>query len=421
MSEMLASLQLKFSPTVRRDILVEKDLFTMCLPELTSKTQLVRADKPLKIVFPFIAQIHQSLHSLPIAAAMAKLYPDVEVHLAGASQPQLNLIRHLATYYPEAPLNFSRLNAPAWVKRRLDRQGPSPLDKILTLFHNRGWLDSFDAIVVPERTCLYLRHMGVHHPKLIYTGHGAGDRAIGFASDIKHYDYVLVPGRKVEERLLQAGAISPQRYFRGVYAKFDLMRRMGTRELKLFNNDRPTVVYNPHFSRALSSWRRFGRDVLEYFANQTHFNLIFAPHYRLFDRHREEGQKLIEQYRAHAHMLIDPGSMRSVDMTYTLAADIYLGDVSSQVAEFITRPRPCIFLNAHDAKWHNNPNYRSWTLGDVIGSPAELAMVLLRNVRHPDTYRDEQMRYMQETFDHDEADSTSDAAQAIIEYLSRSA
>lgn len=79
MSEMLASLQLKFSPTVRRDILVEKNLFTMRLPEHTVTTQLVRADKPLRIVFPFIAQIHQSLHSLPIAAAMAKLYPEVEV------------------------------------------------------------------------------------------------------------------------------------------------------------------------------------------------------------------------------------------------------------------------------------------------------------------------------------------------------
>ncbi len=81
MSEMLASLQLKFSPTVRRDILVEKDLFTMRLPELAVTTQLVRAHKPLRIVFPFIAQIHQSLHSLPIAAAIAKLYPEVAVHL----------------------------------------------------------------------------------------------------------------------------------------------------------------------------------------------------------------------------------------------------------------------------------------------------------------------------------------------------
>lgn len=421
MSDMLASSHLNFSSAVRREIFVERDLYTARLRTMASSTRLSRANKPLKIVFPFIAQIHQSLHSLPIAAAMAQSYPDIEVFLAGASRAQLDLIRHLATYYPDAPLNFTRLSAPQWVKRRLDAQGPSPIDKILTLFHNRQWLNSFDAIVVPERTCLYLRHMGVHRPKLIYTGHGAGDRAIGFASDIKHYDYVLVPGRKVEERLLQAGAITPQRYFRGVYAKFDLMRRMGARELKLFDNDRPTVVYNPHFSRALSSWRRFGQDILEYFANQTQFNLIFAPHYRLFDRHREEGQILIEKYRAHKHMLIDPGSMRSVDMTYTLAADIYLGDVSSQVAEFITRPRPCIFLNAHDAKWHDNPNYRSWTLGDVIGSPAELAMVLRRNTKHSDTYRDEQLRYIQETFDHDEVDSTSDAAQAIIEYLSRPA
>ena len=41
------------------------------------------------------------------------------------------------------------------------------------------------------------------------------------------------------------------------------------------------------------------------------------------------------------NLRFDPGSPASTDMTYTRAADIYLGDVSSQVYEFIAEPRPC--------------------------------------------------------------------------------
>jgi len=53
-------------------------------------------------------------------------------------------------------------------------------------------------------------------------------------------------------------------------------------------------------------------------------------------------------------------------MTYMLAADIYLGDVSSQVYEFLLEPRPCIFLNGHNVTWQDNPYYYHWTLGQVV-------------------------------------------------------
>ena len=54
-------------------------------------------------------------------------------------------------------------------------------------------------------------------------------------------------------------------------------------------------------------------------------------------------------------------------MTYMLAADIYLGDVSSQVYEFLLEPRPCIFLNGHNVAWQNDPYYFHWKLGQVVG------------------------------------------------------
>ena len=38
-------------------------------------------------------------------------------------------------------------------------------------------------------------------------------------------------------------------------------------------------------------------------------------------------------------------------MAYTQRADIYLGDVSSQVYEFLLNPRPCVFLNPRRFDW----------------------------------------------------------------------
>src|SRR3546814_17702316 len=67
------------------------------------------------------------------------------------------------------------------------------------------------------------------------------------------------------------------------------------------------------------------------------------------------------------HMHIDLGSERSIDMSYTGSADLYLGDVSSQVAEYLYRPRPCVFLNAQGVDWQEDPNYRFWSLGPGIG------------------------------------------------------
>ena len=52
-------------------------------------------------------------------------------------------------------------------------------------------------------------------------------------------------------------------------------------------------------------------------------------------------------------------------MTYLCAADIYLGDMSSQLYEFLVKPRPVVFLNAHQADWKGNPRYAGWHLGAV--------------------------------------------------------
>ncbi|MFT8717842.1 sensor domain-containing protein [Acetobacter sp.] len=374
----------------------------------------------MRVVFPFIAQPHQTLHSLPIAFEMALRHPEIDVHVACLTPQHLSYIQSLAALYPPAFITYELLKMPDFLRRRIESRGPEPLTKLLVLLLNRSYFSHFQAIVVPERTSLYLKRMGLRNVRFIWTRHGAGDRAIGFAKDVKLFDFVLLAGKKVEERLLAQGAIKPGHYHRGVYAKLDIVRRMRQDDSHLFSNDRPTILYNPHFSSSLSSWPTFGERILQYFANQDKYNLIFAPHYRLFNHDEETGEALIRQFEDYPHMLIDPGSTRSIDMTYTMAADLYLGDVSSQVAEFLIRPRPCLFLNAHNANWQNNPNYAFWHLGEVINDPLLLPEALDRAFSLHPQFEAQQKAYVAETFEFpDDGPTAPGAADAIVDFLRR--
>ncbi|GFE95636.1 MULTISPECIES: sensor domain-containing protein [unclassified Gluconobacter] len=376
----------------------------------------------MKVVFPLIAQRHQTLHALPIALEMSARYPEVAVHIACLTASHLELARSLATLYPESRVQFDLLPISDALRHRIEAQGLRVLDRLMGLFFSRKYFKGFDAIIVPEATSLQLRHMGVRAPRMIWTGHGAGDRAIGFAKHLRKFDYLLVPGRKVEERMLEKGIIRPGFYHRGTYAKFDLVRRMHARRPPLFNNGRPTILYNPHFVQRFSSWRMMGKKLLDFFAAQDQYNLIFAPHFRLFDNHRPEGEALRREYAGLSHMLIDPGSERSIDMTYTMGADLYLGDVSSQVAEFMIRPRPCLFLNAHEADWQDNPNYQSWTLGPVTDNIANPEQEIMKAFDTHSRFLETQRQYVLETFETlGEQPTAPAAADAIVNFLHKAA
>jgi hypothetical protein len=370
----------------------------------------------MKICFPFLAQVHQAFHSLPIALEIARRHPDVEVHLASHDADLLAALRKLAeAYAPDAAVTFHQLRVPPLHRARVqNREKAAP--KALTLLWNALYFRRFDALVVPEWTSLILKRV-LPRTRFIWTGHGAGDRAVGFAKRIARFDFVLIAGTKIEQRLRRNGLIKDGRYATGVYAKFDLVRSR-TRK-PLFANDRPTILYNPHFRPGLSSWPKWGRAVLEQLARSERYNVIFAPHIRLFDPPTPEKYAEFKAYAGLPNVKIDLGSMASADMTYVEAADLYLGDVSSQVAEFLVRPRPCLFLNAHHAEWKGNPNYLFWELGTVVEDIGDLESAIGEALANPVAFRSQQLAYIEETFGAIDGPTAPKGADAIVEYLRR--
>lgn len=365
--------------------------------------------------------IHQVPHAAPYAFELSRRQPDFEVIIACSSQQEIAYVQRIASLYPGQKARF-KLLSPAWYYRAVD-----PIvsrwkfkRKKMVLRNNLDFFHSLDALVAPERHCMKLRtQYGLTDLKMIHTRHGAGDREGGFDNRSGAFDLTILPGQKYVDRLSELGLLNPERYAVAGWPKFEVVKGLQRGGKRFFDNDNLVAVYNPHFDQTVSSWQPMGLQVLDFFADNPQYNLIFAPHVVLFMRDKRHQAVLPDKYRKIPNILIDTGSSASSDMTYMLAADVYLGDVSSQIYEFLLEPRPCIFLNGHQVSWQDNPFYFHWTLGQVVENiEQELRIALDQAVSGHHRYLTRQQDAFAYTF-RSELDSTAAerGADAISKFL----
>jgi hypothetical protein len=375
-------------------------------------------------------QVHQVAHSAPVAFELSRMNPAWQVTLIACSPAESSVLNEVAKRFPDHRCKLTTIGTSGALGKLSSMiDGFAPLRKVSMLKSNVEFFRQFDALVVPEKTSLLLRtRFGLDHIKMIHTRHGAGDRAVGFDGHSGQFDFVLLAGEKIRQRLAQAGQLRDGHYAIVGYPKFDAVEAFSRKPAPLFDNDRPTVLYNPHCSPHLSSWYRMGPDILEHFYRSDRYNLIFAPHMMLYRRRLQISidrfsvawaAAIPQKYRDCPHIHIDTGSNACADMSYTLAADIYLGDVSSQVCEFLVKPRPCLFANSRRVRWSADPCYRAWHLGPVFESVDQLGAKLQEAETSHERYLDLQRRYFRETFDLSGLSSSSRAASAVSEFLQR--
>lgn len=373
----------------------------------------------MRIAFLYIAEAYQCYHGAGIAHELARrtgwtvidYYNDLETphHLARIAQAWGDPATEGRVLY-KSPLTQA-------LQRRLGRLG---MFKTMVMRDNVAELNGYDAIIAVEDTAAALRRLGVTRPKLIYYPHGVGDRARGFVPEIAIFDLVLLAGQKTAARMLDASMIRDGGYALTGSVKLDTAERIARTTALPFDAPRPTVLYNAHKEPRLTSWHRFVEPMLAGFAADRSMNLIVAPHVKLF---RRRSEALRDQWRARStgNVLVDPGSDRSVDMSYAAAAGIYVGDVSSQVYEFLAVPRPCVFLNAHGIAWRDDPSFAHWHLGDVVDDPADLMdAIRAAPARHP-LYRDRQEAMAAASLGDTSPGAAARAAEAVIAFLERRA
>lgn len=310
----------------------------------------------ITIGFLLVGGIHHILHLVPPASELAKA-PDVKVIIYVTCENEkaicVSLLRGLGLEDPDVRvLSFNPL-----------LHAISP--KLSVLFSNVWLFKKLDALVVAERTSTILRYWPGRLPVFIHTPHGAGDRAKSYDPRIRHFDYILVAGEKDKNRMLEKGIVRADNCYVTGYIKPYVVRALGAELPRLFQINQPVVLYNPHFHETLSSWHEYGFDLLDSFVQASKFNFIVAPHIRLFEKACDESRARVLAYGKYPNIHIDLGSSRSTDMTYTRLADIYFGDVSSQVYEFLSVPKPCVFIGPETTAWRDNPDYAHWRYGQV--------------------------------------------------------
>jgi CDP-glycerol glycerophosphotransferase (TagB/SpsB family) len=283
----------------------------------------------------------------------------------------------------------------------------------VVLRRHRKRLQQFDALVTTNKWFARRRRDG--RPLQVLTGHGAGDRRHGFFADTVKFDLVLTPGEEKRRRIIEQGLAPPERVRVIGYPKFDLVRTGPLRPPPAFDAPRPVVVYNPHFDADESSWFAWGERILDQFRERREYNLIFAPHMNLFAKERDP---IPRRFHEAGNIHVDLDSPALLDMSYTAMADIYLGDVSSQVYEFVAfQPRPCVFLDIHGVDWEGNRHFRMWQMGPVVTDPARLDDALRKARERAPHFQSIQRELVRESFSVTNEPAGVRGAREIVEFL----
>ncbi|MFL6753364.1 MAG: glycosyl transferase [Sphingomicrobium sp.] len=364
---------------------------------IARQMEFAKRHEPSDIAFIAISQAHQFLHWLPAALRLAS-EPGIRVTVLVSSEAGEQFIR---SFDPDGRLSIKRLRTITFRKHGLF----NPPMRGLALLLNALTIERYPILVTTETTSSFLRWLPGFRSKMIHLKHGAGDREGGYNSKHAHYDLTLVNGPKDKQRLIERGLGTEDNIRVVGYGKFELVR---TQPAPLFDNGRPLALYNPHFDSKVDTWARHGRDVVRTMESIPDWNFVAAPHVKL------RGGPNIRS-RAE-NVMIDRGSIRSIDMTYTQAADVYIGDVSSQVYEFIRTPRPCIFLNLDGIDWRANPAYSHWHLGQVIDRLEELQAALARAHEIQPQFEELQRKMSAASIDQTEVPASQRQAEAILEF-----
>lgn len=340
----------------------------------------------MKIAFVFIAEAYQVYHAAAVLFALRN-HPGVEVDVFHNDPETPAQLDRLAGAHGVAPV-ISQPLARGLAGSAIQAVRILGLAKPQVLARNEAMLRDYDAIISTEDAIvrLFRGEAEAARPKRILIPHGPVQRSVPSHPSRIGCDLILVKGPADVEAYLRGGFGREGHIAAVGYPKLVSTRLLGAARTQLFANDDPIVLYNPHKERRLRSWDAFFEPMMREFAGDRSMNLIVAPHIKLF-RRRSEAERRRLRARSAATILVDPGSNRSLDNSYTEAADIYVGDVSSQVMEFIARPRPCVFLNPHRVAWRDDPYFAAWRMGEVVERPEELMPAIRRAPALHDAYR----------------------------------
>jgi hypothetical protein len=332
-----------------------------------------------RVAFLFLGETLLIPHLFPIVEALAAMRPELPIDLWVSTSVAEGLLA--AWTEPLATVRVRR--APGFRRIASEESGRNPPlpAKLPMLFGLLPHIARVPVVVCAEQTSLWLPRLVPWLPtRFVKTSHGVGSMSARDDKRRKAAFFTLVPSEQERHTYLTRG-MRPDRITATGYVKAAFRQR--TPAHALFADARPILLYNPHWQPHRSSWPAWGEDIVAMLAAQRDWNVILAPHQRLVER-APEVRSVLARVTGLPHVHCDLDSFATVDGSYTAAADLYLGDTSSQLIEFLLRPRPAVFLDPTDRDWRADPGYAMWGAGEVVTRLADLLPVLARaRDRHP--------------------------------------
>lgn len=332
-----------------------------------------------RVAFLFLGETLLIPHLYPMLEALAAAAPEIAIDAWVATSVHEGLVARWSAALPSVRVR----RVPGFRRVEGVRAGDNPPlpAKLPMLARLVPHLFRTRAVVCVEQTSLWIPTMLPMLPtRFIKSSHGVGSMSARDDRRRRSPWLTMVPSERERATYLSRG-MPPQRIVATGYVKAGFRQRTMTRPA--FAEERPVLLYTPHWQRHRSSWWNWGEAVVRMLAQQRSFNVILAPHQRLAER--DPGVRdMLGGVAALPHVHVDLDSFATVDGSYTAAADLYLGDTSSQVIEFLQRPRPCVFLNPGGVEWRGDPAYAQWGAGEVVDTLDFLPDSLARaQAEHP--------------------------------------
>lgn len=325
------------------------------------------------VAFFFLGETLLIPHLYPVVEALAA-EPNLRIDLWVSTSVHEALLRQWTSALGPAEIRIRRAPGYRSLKGHEDGRNPPLPNKLLMLARLVPYLRSTPVVVSAEQTSLWIPTLLPMKARFVNILHGASSMGARDGRRRHAAWRMPVPSENEQQTYLQRGHdpsyVPVVGYVKSAFGK-------SHQRPPVFPETRPTVLYAPHWQQHRSSWWGWGREIVRQLVEQTRYNVILAPHQRLIEG-APELRAILEAAAKHPHVHCDIDSFAMVDGSYTTAADIYLGDTSSQAVEFMARPRPCVFLNSPRVDWQSRADYALWRCGEVVDSPEQLMPALNR-------------------------------------------
>lgn len=370
------------------------------------------------VCFLFINGPHHVYHLIEPALTFSSKVHGFETLLISGNPINTKIIRNAHKMHSKAKFKLIDIALPlrySLMKNYKNKVYPpiyTRIDKILRELEN-----SVAIISTSHDLPNYLIKRKINGPMLFYLYHGTGTRAYGFEKNLSLFDHILIPGSYHKKRFLKEKICNDKKLTIVGQPKFDWIAKNYNYTNQLFDNDNPTFYYNPHWELGLSSYFKWQRFILDFFMVNKQWNLIFAPHPLV--KHMSSREKYnidLDKYNSQS-IIVDHESEKLVDGTYNILSDVYIGDVSSMVTEFLNlKRRPCIFINAHEINWEEQESYHIWNYGEVVDDNRTFTLAV-KNSLKKNRFQEKQKKYLQDFIHREKKTSSTLCTDHIIKEL----